>query len=165
MPTIHDVTAPAASVVNVLSVIRRYRLRDFPRAFDQDALHHVGVPGLHIERTMHALKLLGLLDAENVPTEAFASIRISDSADSYAAALAEVVRSAYAPIFDDVDPASASDADLRSTFAGYDPPEDRERMLSLFIGLAEEAELRGDQATTPRGSPRQRMGSVGRPTN
>ena len=170
MPTVHDATAPASGVVNVLSVIRRYRLRDFPRAFDQDALHHVGVPGLDVERTMHALKLLGLLDPDGTPTEAFARIRVADSADSYAEAVAELLRSAYAPIFDETDPKAADEAELRSAFERYHPAEERERMVSLFIGLLAEAGLRGDESSLVPPSmggalrrQRQFMGNVGKP--
>ena len=164
-----DATAPAAGVVNVLSVLRRYRLRDFPKAFNDDALHVVGVPHQDVARTLHALKLLGVIEADGTPTEAFQQIQDSESGDAYAQILGAVVREAYAPVFEDVDPTTADAADLRRAFRQFEPQEDRERMLTLFQGLLAEAGLGGEGSqlipAAMGGALRQRqiIGDVGKP--
>ncbi|MYI86507.1 MAG: hypothetical protein F4081_06925 [Dehalococcoidia bacterium] len=135
-----DATAPAAGMVNILSVIRRYRLRDFPRRFSPDDLHHVGIPFIDVDRTMHALKLLDLLTPNETPTERFQTIQEVESEEDYHAALEQLLRDVYEPIFELVpDPANASDMKMRSAFREYEPPEERERMLALFRALCAEA--------------------------
>ena len=137
-----DATAPAAGMVNILSVIRRYRLRDFPRRFSPDDLHHVGIPFIDVDRTMHALRLLDLISPADTATERFQKIQDCESEEEYHAALEELLRDVYEPVFEMVpDPASASDMKLRSVFREYEPPEERERMVSLFRALCAEAGL------------------------
>jgi len=137
-----DATAPAAGMVNILSVIRRYRLRDFPRRFSPDDLHHVGIPFIDVDRTMHALRLLDLIDAADGPTERFQKIQNVKSEEEYHEALQELLRDIYEPIFELVpDPANASDMKMRSAFREYEPPDERERMISLFRALCAEAGL------------------------
>ena len=153
--------APAAGVVNVLSVLRRFRHRDFPEQFGQDDLHHVGVPGMYIGKTLEALELLGLLDGDGGPTEAFTRIKESKDDAAYAEAVAAVVRTAYAEVFEELDPASASEGELRSAFRRYEPVEERERMVSLFRGLLAEGGIIGEgteaQERMRRGGLRQRQ--------
>ena len=137
-----DATAPAAGMVNILSVIRRYRLRDFPRRFSPDDLHHVGIPFIDVDRTMHALKLLDLVAPDETPTARFQKIQDCGSEEAYHEALEELLRDIYEPVFEMVpDPAKASDMKLRSVFREYEPPEERERMIALFRALCAEAGL------------------------
>ena len=137
-----EATAPAAGMVNILSVIRRYRLRDFPRRFSPDDLHHVGVPFIDVDRTMHALKLLDLIAPDETPTERFRTIQNVGSEEEYRQALGELLRDRYEPVFEAVpDPATASDLKLRAAFREYEPPEERERMIALFRALCAEAGL------------------------
>ena len=134
-----EATAPAAGVVNVLSVVRRYRLREFPRRFGPDDLHHVGIPFIDVDRTMHALRLLDLIDAADGPTPRFQRIQDCESEDAYREALADLVREVYEPVFESCDPMTASDMKLRSAFREYEPAEERERMIALFKALCAEA--------------------------
>ncbi len=137
-----DATAPAAGMVNILSVIRRYRLRDFPRRFSPDDLHHVGIPFIDVDRTMHALKLLDLVAPDETPTERFHKIQNVESEEEYRAVLEELLRDIYEPVFEATpDPAQTSDMKLRAAFREYEPPEERERMISLFRALCAEAGL------------------------
>lgn len=137
-----DATAPAAGMVNILSVIRRYRLRDFPRRFSPDDLHHVGIPFIDVDRTMHALKLLDLVAADETPTDRFQKIQDCDSEEAYQEVLAELVRDIYEPVFESVpDVAKASEMKMRAAFREYEPPEERERMIALFRALCAEAGL------------------------
>ncbi len=135
-----DATAPAAGMVNILSVIRRYRLRDFPRRFSPDDLHHVGIPFIDVDRTMHALKLLELISPADTPTERFQKIQDCESEEEYHAALEELLRDIYEPVFEMVpDVSKASDIKMRSVFREYEPPEERDRMIALFRALCAEA--------------------------
>lgn len=134
-----DATAPAAGVVNVLSVIRRYRLREFPKRFGPDDLHHVGIPFIDVDRTMHALRLMDLVDAASTATPRFQRIQDSQSEEAYHEALAELLREVYEPIFESCDPTTASDLKLRAAFREYEPAEERERMIALFKALCAEA--------------------------
>ncbi len=137
-----EATAPAAGMVNILSVIRRYRLRDFPRRFSPDDLHHVGIPFIDVDRTMHALRLLDLIDSAGGPTPRFHKIQNCESEEEYHEALEELLREVYEPVFEAVpEPAQASDMKMRSVFREYEPPAERERMIALFRALCAEAGL------------------------
>ena len=134
-----DATAPAAGIVNVLSVIRRYRLREFPKRFGPDDLHHVGIPFIDVDRTMHALRLMDLVDAANTATPRFQRIQDCQSEEEYREALADLLREVYEPVFESCDPTTASDMKMRSVFREYEPAEERERMIALFKALCAEA--------------------------
>ena len=134
-----DATAPAAGIVNVLSVIRRYRLREFPKRFGPDDLHHVGIPFIDVDRTMHALRLMDLVDAANTATPRFQRIQDCQSEEEYREALVELLREVYEPVFESCDPTTASDMKMRSVFREYEPAEERERMIALFKALCAEA--------------------------
>lgn len=134
-----DATAPAAGIVNVLSVIRRYRLREFPKRFGPDDLHHVGIPFIDVDRTMHALRLMDLVDAASTATPRFQRIQDCQSEEEYREALAELLREVYEPVFESCDPTTASDMKMRSVFREYEPAEERERMIALFKALCAEA--------------------------
>lgn len=137
-----DATAPAAGMVNILSVIRRYRLRDFPKRFSPDDLHHVGIPFIDVDRTMHALKLLDLVSPDETPTDRFQKIQDSESEEEYQEALEELLRDVYEYVFESVpDVAKASEMKMRAVFREYEPPEERERMIALFRALCAEAGL------------------------
>ena len=134
-----DATAPAAGIVNVLSVIRRYRLREFPKRFGPDDLHHVGIPFIDVDRTMHALRLMDLVDAANTATPRFQRIQDCQSEEEYREALVDLLREVYEPVFESCDPTTASDMKMRSVFREYEPAEERERMIALFKALCAEA--------------------------
>jgi len=145
---------PYAPVNNVLSVIRRLRERGLPEVLSFGELQRIGIPSGNASRTLVALRYLGLIDDEGRRTSAFDRLGRAKS-DEYNEVLAEVVRNAYAQIFAIVDPAENSDIEIADAFRGLQPEAQRERMITLFLGLCREAGIVSGRA--PEARPRRRQ--------
>lgn len=146
-----DNYAPYASYKNVQAVITRYRDRGLPDPLTNAELERIGIPGGMAPRTLRALRFLGLVDEDGNRQEPFERLKRATT-DEYPGQLAELVQSAYLPVFQIVDPAQDSDTVLADAFRRFEPSAQREKMIALFRGLAEEAEI------IPRGKPKQREG-------
>lgn len=130
--------APYAPVHNVLSVIRRLRERGLPDPLTLQELERVGIPAGNAPRTLAALRFLGLVDDEGGRTQVFDRLGRA-STQEYPEILAEIVRAAYHPVFEIVDPAQGNEIALHDAFRHYQPQAQRGRMVTLFLGLCQEA--------------------------
>ena len=131
-------TGPYAPVKNVLDVVHRLRDRGVPIPLTADSLTTIGVPDGNAPRTLQALKFLGLVDGKGQLTESAERLRRANT-DEYPTLFAEVIRSAYVPVFQLVDPALDDEIKVADAFRQYDPAGQREKMVTLFMGLCEEA--------------------------
>lgn len=143
--------APYASASSVLSVIRRFRDRGLPDPVTPTALEQVGVPHTMAPWAHVALRFLGLLDEGGNRTQAFERLRRASS-EEYPETLAEIVRKAYLPIFTVVDPKEDGDIAIGDAFRRYDPSNQRDRMIRLFMGLCAEAGIVPPRAQRQRSS-------------
>jgi hypothetical protein len=92
-------------------------------------------------RVQRALEFLGLIDDEGTLTESARRLRKAHD-DEYPSTLAEILRSAYAPVFEiQPDPEAANDIELANAFRQFDPAGQRNNMVRLFIALCQEAKL------------------------
>lgn len=140
--------APYAPPQAVLDVIKRYRDHGLSTPFTTDVLERAGVTPSLSPRTLQALKLLGLLDADGHPTEDMHGLEKSTS-DEFGPLLAGVVKQAYADVFSFADPESDPYERIEDAFRTYTPKGQRVRMVTLFLGLCEAAGIK-----TPAGSKR-----------
>lgn len=122
--------APYAYPKAVLGLIYRYREGALPDPITPSALRPFGIPPNNAPRLLKALDFLGLIDDAGRPTGSFERVRQA-SAEEYPAALADVLRAAYRPVFDTVDPARDDPAALDRAFQRYTPEDRRERMVRL----------------------------------
>ena len=129
--------APAKSVVQI---IRRYHERGLPEPLTPEVLQQVGIPASMFSPTFRTLLFLDLVDETGMKTVKFENIRRSAS-DDYPATLAAIVREAYADIFMIADPGADEISAITDAFRRYDPANQRDKMVRLFIGLCEEAEI------------------------
>lgn len=114
----------------------------------------LGMPAPYANRTLSALKLLDLVDDEGTPTAAFTELQRASESE-YKPRLEQVLRTAYSEVFQVVDPATDSAQAIEDAFRFYEPRAQRDKMLTLFLALAEEAGIVGaDKA------PRKRMRTV-----
>lgn len=133
-----DRNAPYAPASAVISLIRRLRDSRLPNPLILADLPRLGVSEGNSPRTLQAMRLLGLIDEAGAHSPAFTRLGKATTTE-YPALLAEVLRAAYAPVFQIIDPATASETDLVDAFRGYQPQGQRDRMIKLFTGLAQEA--------------------------
>jgi hypothetical protein len=134
----HNGNAPYAAPKNVLDVIERYRHRGLRTPFTVELMGQVGVPDGAAHRTLQALKLLDLTDADGQPTEALEDLKRASEAE-YAPRLAQVIRAAYDNVFSVVDPSTDSPTAVRDAFRFYKPDSQQQRMVTIFLALCEEA--------------------------
>lgn len=131
--------APYAPIKNVLDAIELYRDKG-ARPITPQLLARIGVPEGNVGRTHQALRLLDLITDEGEPTEALEAIQRAGT-DEYRTRLEQVVRAAYHDVFQVVDPASDSTEKVEDAFRFYTPGSQRPRMVTLFLGLCEEAAI------------------------
>lgn len=144
-----DGNAPYAPPATVMDVIMRHRDRGLSTPFDLDVLTRAGVTEALAPRVLQALKLLDLVNAGGEPTEEFEGLRVAPSSE-FPKKLEEVLRTAYADVFNYVNPAEDSLADVTDAFRSYKPPGQRGRMVTLFLGLCKEAGIIEAAPTRPK---------------
>ncbi len=138
--TTESPVAPYAPAKSVLSVIERYRDRGLPAPLTADALATVGVARTMAGWAHSGLRFLGLIDGEGNRLEPFERLKRATT-DEYPTILAEIVRNAYLPVFNIVDPAKDNEIKVADAFRQYEPAAQRERMVALFYALCEVANI------------------------
>ena len=140
MPLAHDGPAPYAPPAAVLTVIDAFRNRGLSTPITTDVLMRAGVQESLAPRTLSSLKLLELVNEAGEPTDHFQALRKVPS-EEYRARFAEFVREIYAEVFNFVDPANDPIERISDAFRGFTPHGQRERMVTLFLGLCDHAEV------------------------
>lgn len=134
MTLIHlDGTAPYAPTKTVITVLERHRQVGLP-TITVDTLQRMGITGSLAPRTVQALKLLDLLDEHGKSTEQFEVLRKAPS-DAVGTELALLLRKVYGPVFEVVDPTTATVPQIEDAFRHFTPSGQRSRMVTLFTGL------------------------------
>lgn len=153
-------TAPYAPPATILALIEAFRERGLTTPFTPDVLMRAGVTESLVPRSMKSLELLDLIDADGNPTPALEGLRRVSQAE-YGDRLAEIVRAAYAEVFQFADPAKDDVERISDAFRAFDPPGQRRRMVTLFVGLCDEAGLIPEGAAAKPGakSKRSRRGA------
>jgi hypothetical protein len=142
-----DAPGPYAPPRAILDIINRFRHRGLATPFDADVLARAGVSTSLIPRTIHSLRALDLIDESGDPTEQLINLQQAPEPE-FQARLAEVVRAAYAEIFNFADPATDDAQAVRDAFRPYRPTGQQNRMVSLFLGLSAAAGLIPQSAGT-----------------
>ncbi|MBM2812725.1 MAG: hypothetical protein HW416_3484 [Chloroflexi bacterium] len=130
--------APYASPANVLKVVGRYRERGLPDPLTLKALESVGISYSATSRVQQALRFLGLIDADGHRTQQFEKLRTATT-EEYPGILTEIVRGAYHEVLTIVDPTQDSITAITDAFRHFEPTAQRDRMVTLFLGLCRES--------------------------
>ena len=149
--------APYASSKAVLLVIKRLRDAGLPEPLTLEGLERVGVPSTMTGTVLKALRFLGLVDEGGNRLPGFERLRRASSVD-YQATLAEIIRESYINVFQSADPVRDSYEQLHDAFRGFDPGNQRPKMVRLFLGLCEEAGIVSTQPQRHRISKRSTSG-------
>jgi hypothetical protein len=132
--------APYTSARAIVDVIKRYRERGLPEPVTESALEQIGIPPSLLGLTFRALLFLALVDEGGFKTESFDQLRRA-STEEYPNILAGIVRKAYLPVFTIVDPVQDDETAVADAFRRYDPANQRAKMVRLFMGLCQEAQI------------------------
>jgi hypothetical protein len=145
--------APYTSIGNMLMVLKRIRNGWLPSHVDSEEIQRVGVTKGNASRTIITLQFLELLDENEATTELWKAIATA-SANEYPEILADILTNSYVSIFElHPVPSEATDIDIDNAFRKMEPLGQKARMISLFRGLCQEANLiAGDPLTRSRKS-------------
>ena len=154
-------TGPYAPGSAIIGIIRRYRDKGLTIPFTAEVLTRASVPESLGPRTMQALQTLDLIDDKGMPTQTLQQMRTVSEPD-FQQCLADWVRSAYAEIFQFVDPAKDNAVAVRDAFRPYSPTGQQDRMVSLFLALCAEAGI-VDESKKSESKPAARKPQVQRP--
>lgn len=150
-----DQNRPYPPPSNVVSLLHRLRSRNLPDRVDAEYLRDAGISDSLINRSLFALRFLGLIEPNDFPTAALRAIATSTD-EEYREILAKLIREAYAEVFASVDPAEDPPDRIVNVFRRYSPASQRERMVSFFLSMCREAGIPTLEIS------RQRTGSVAR---
>jgi Family of unknown function (DUF5343) len=172
MTALQDGRAPYASTGSIQKVIENHRQMNLPTVNPQK-LQQIGVTESLVPRTLYALEALGFYDENGAITPEFDALRKVPEHD-FKPRLAALLREAYAPILEVLDPAIATQTDVENAFRGFEPTGQIPRMVQLFMGLMAYAEVMpevkrrsgpapGQQAPrAPKNKPMSERGQAGR---
>lgn len=158
MPVTPEQPAPYAPATVILDLIDRYRNRGLPSPIDSSVLARAGVSESLVNRTLQALTLLDLVDAEGKPSQALEGMRLAPEAE-YRKRMGEWLCSAYADALQFIDPATSDETAVRDAFRNYKPVGQQDRMVSLFTGLFRAAGIAPEK---PAQAPRKVQASIAR---
>jgi hypothetical protein len=149
--------APYASTGSVTTVIEKHR-QVGQTTMSLQRLQQIGVTEALAPRTMYALAFLGFYDENGNVTPEFDALRKAHEHD-FKPRLAALLREAYAPILEVLDPATATPLDVENAFRGFEPTGQIPRMVQLFMGLMRYVEIMPD-AASKRDGPAPRMARI-----
>lgn len=160
---------PYAGISGVVTVLRRLRNSSLPDVLDNQSIQRIGISKGIAGRTVAAIQFLGIIDETGSKTETHDRLAKASTND-YPDVLAEVLRNAYSEIFKVLDPANATDVDFHDAFRGFEPAKQRGRMVSLFMGLCQEANIIAGEPTiirrrTTEAAPKPQSNTNGTPAN
>jgi hypothetical protein len=122
-----------ASTGSITTVIEKHRQVGL-QTMSLQRLQQIGVTEALAPRTMRTLVFLGFYDENGNVTPEFDALRKVPEHD-FKPRLAALLREAYAPILEILDPATATLLDVENAFRGFEPTGQLPRMVQLFMGL------------------------------
>ncbi len=129
---------PYAPPSNVIMVLKRLQSRNLPERIDPEYLRDCGVPDGTVTRTLFGLRFLGLVTEAGAPTQELRAIG-NATVEEYQSILTRLIRTAYADVFNVVDPAEDGQERIANVFRKYSPASQRARMVMFFLGMCREA--------------------------
>ena len=158
--------APYGPPQGVLAMVHGFRDRGLTTPFTSAVYGKAGLSDSLVPRVKNSMEALDLVDADGNPTQLLLGLRAAKT-DEFQSRLAEVVRAAYAEVFQFVDPMKDDFSRVTDAFRDYIPHGQRGRMVTLFMGLCEAAALapassakQNPSATRPSPAPPKRKGEA-----
>lgn len=160
MTALQEGRAPYASMGSVQKVIEKHRQVGLP-SMNLQKLQQIGVTDALAPRTLSTLEALGFYDNNGNVTPEFDALRKVPEHD-FKPRLAALLREAYAPILEVLDPTTATQTDVENAFRGFEPTGQISRMVQLFMQLMTYAELMPEVKRRPGPAPGQQASKAAR---
>jgi hypothetical protein len=112
-------------------------------------MRDLGIPDGNTPRATMTLRYLGIITQDGMLTETYNRLRQAGS-EEFRTILADLVRQAYRPIFEKIDPGTASLDDITRAFSSYNPEKQQSRIVSLFVYLCGAAGIRQGDIAAPQ---------------
>jgi hypothetical protein len=148
MPVTQNRPGPYAPSTAILEILRRNRDGKLPSPVTAEVLARAGILDSLVPRTLQALQTLDLINQVGAHTQILQNLQRAPEVE-YQKLLAEWLRNAYHEVFTYIDPATADPTAVRDAFRFYDPPGQRDRMVTLFQGLCVAAALVPEKVAKP----------------
>jgi hypothetical protein len=129
-----------AAVINMQKMLEAHRAGKLSRQVTVEKLIELGIAPGDAARVKNALIDLTFVDKDGYQTPLFASL-VTASEEEYREILANVLRHVYAEVFDQINPATATQEQLKKAFSVYAFPKLHRKMVALFKELAQQAGL------------------------
>jgi hypothetical protein len=149
MPVTPSTAGPYAPAAGILGIVNRYRSKGLPSPIDGDVLARAGVSPSLTPRTLQALHTLDLLNDDGSPSDILEGLRLAPESE-YQQRMADWLNAAYADALVYIDPAEATEVQIRDAFRSYKPVGQQDRMVSLFMSLFAAAGVRAEKEKQPQ---------------
>ncbi len=144
MPVTATTPAPYAPASGILGLVSRHRSKGLPSPVDAEVLGRAGISQSLTPRTLQALYSLDLLNEDGNPSAVLEGLRLAPESE-YQQRMVDWLSAAYADALVFIDPADATEVQIRDAFRSYKPVGQQDRMVSLFIGLFAAAGVRPEK--------------------
>jgi len=128
--------APYVPVTTLRSFLERIRWVTTPKKVDKKLLDDYGIPEPNKSALLSALKFLGLIEDNGIPTPLFR--KLQSSGDEFRSNLEEAVRKSYADLFVRFDVLKGDRERICNYFATNYSPATAKKATILFIDLCKE---------------------------
>ncbi len=157
-----DINRPYGPPANTITVLARLRSRNLPERIDAEYLRDAAVSEGTVNRTVFGMTFLGLIDETGRPSQETRAIHAATD-EEYRDILSTLIRTAYAEVFESMNPAEDTQERIVNFFRRYAPASQRSRMVSYFLGMCREAGIATLDAPRqrPTGAGTQRTASSG----
>ena len=146
---------PYAPPANIISVLQRLRRMNMPSHIGRNFLRGAGISDNIIPRVIAALRFLDLMSEEDEPTELLHTLAASSEED-YPGILDQIIRTAYAEDFENINPSTDLQTRIIGAFQRYQPRSQHSRQVMLLLGLCREAGMTTADAPRERGMQQRR---------
>jgi hypothetical protein len=129
-----------AAVINMQKTLTAHQAGKLPRQVTIEKLIELGIASGDALRVKNTLIDLTFIDRDGYQTHLFERLA-TVSEEEYREILADVLHHVYTEVFDQINPATATQAQLKSAFSVYAFPKLHRKMVALFRELAQQAGL------------------------
>lgn len=131
--------APYVAAKAISAFFERIRYVSTPDKVDVGLLLDYGISKGNVFALISAIKFLGLVDDEGVPTSAFTSLQVTG--EDFTIALENIIRNAYEDLFSKLDASRDSREHIRNYFARNYSAAKASDSTNLFLALCRQAQI------------------------